>query len=111
MTDPRELLDELERELASNDDRTVDEFRDRHPKRVAAIDALRDVLKLHQAETVLVSGRQLCSCCLDVYGDQQHYPCDTVETITRALGGAEPAPHPDWRQYIAGGEIYAGDEG
>ncbi|MEV5543092.1 hypothetical protein AB0L13_40355 [Saccharopolyspora shandongensis] len=46
MTDPRELLDDLERGLAYADDRALDEFRDRHPDRVVAVDALRKVLDL-----------------------------------------------------------------
>lgn len=44
MNDPRELVDQLEQRLAQADDRAVDEFRDRHPDRVAALDALRAVL-------------------------------------------------------------------
>ncbi|GAA2772917.1 hypothetical protein [Saccharopolyspora taberi] len=34
--------------------------------------------------------------------------CDAID---RWNGSAEYAPHPDWQQYIDGGEIYAGDEG
>jgi len=44
MNDPHALVDELERRLAQAADRSIDEFRDRWPERVAALDALRAVL-------------------------------------------------------------------
>ncbi|MGW1679370.1 hypothetical protein [Saccharopolyspora sp. NPDC002376] len=56
MTDPRELLDELEQRIADRDDHTtgdVDEYRRQHPERVAAFDALRAVLDECTAMTTL----------------------------------------------------------
>lgn len=50
MTTAYELLDDLEFGMACEDDRDVSEFRDRHPGRVRAIDALRAVLELCDRE-------------------------------------------------------------
>ncbi|RKT85620.1 hypothetical protein SAMN05421805_12777 [Saccharopolyspora antimicrobica] len=85
MNDPRELLDNLERGLAQADDRVLDEFRDRHPDRVVAVDALRDVLGLTppsmhadddpELHVILTDGWTTCM--------------DTVRrTIADKLGGA-----------------------
>ncbi len=44
MSNVYELLNDLEFGMACEDDRNVSEFRGRHPERVRAVDALRDVL-------------------------------------------------------------------
>ncbi|SDZ51503.1 hypothetical protein SAMN05216215_108736 [Saccharopolyspora shandongensis] len=83
--DHRELLDDLELGMAYEDDRDIDEFRDRHPERVAAIDTLRAVLGLTpppmhpgddpELHNLLNEGWSTCM--------------DTVRrTITEQLGGA-----------------------
>ncbi|MGW1680529.1 hypothetical protein [Saccharopolyspora sp. NPDC002376] len=84
MNDPRTLLDELEDRLVLSGF-TLDEFRDRHPDRVVAVDALRKVLDLTpppihpgddpELHNLLTEGWSTC--------------LDTVRrTITEQLGGA-----------------------
>ncbi|MEV5538497.1 hypothetical protein AB0L13_16700 [Saccharopolyspora shandongensis] len=85
MTDPRALVDNLERVLAYADDRALDEFRDRHPDRVVAIDTLRAVLGLApppmhpgddpELHNLLTEGWTTCM-------ETMH------RTIARKLGGA-----------------------
>lgn len=75
-------LDILERGLAVDDDRNVEEFRERHPERVLAIDAMRKILAKHyHTRSARETRPGYCGNC-----DDRFYPCATVEIIANALG-------------------------
>lgn len=49
--------------------------------------ALRAVVELHKAEELEIQGYPILCCvgCWDDNGDQEHYPCPTIQAIEKEL--------------------------
>jgi hypothetical protein len=77
----REQLDNLEARMANDDDRNVEEYRERHPDNVAVIEAVRAVLDLHKPDT----DGDCRACGLSSDEESFPYPCDTANAISAAL--------------------------
>lgn len=56
---------------------------------VAATDAVRKVVELHAPEEF--RDRLFCQHCLANDGEQEYYPCRTVQVVSGAIRGQDPS--------------------